>query len=302
MSIRTQRCSWMIGAALMLVSVAASAELRTLAAPRTMQRGSTCWAATATVVMGYYNQYPDDRADYGGDTQYLGLCETLSIVHWDAYNCASKTPAEQKEYPCRSCCEYWYGEGGQAIHCTRTGDARTPLNLVGLGTTTDSGTMTINEIIDEVVNDRKPIILSVSNGGHFMAIVGVNDVANQDQVVVHNGWAPSSSKGGYWVTDVQGIVDWDWNKSYLLKAAPPTTHQIYMPSTWPAGKTNPVTEVFHDDDYVFQTWGANETMDVGPYVIPSGVSVGFEVQNGGKIQFNPGFEVKAGADFEAVVH
>ena len=297
-----------------LCSSNAFAEMYSLPVSRVMQRNSTCWAATATVILGYYNKYPDDRDEYSGDTRFMGLCEAVTRHHVLAYSqCSDSLPCpgydDQKVcratglttdsyYPCRSCCEYWYFSN-TAIHCNRTAGIGKLLSDGGIRYNS-TASMTISSIRNEIIVNRRPI--PVYGNAHYIVIVGVDDTV--DQIIVHNGWSSSSStRGGFWVTNTTGLVSAFGPLTYYpLTSSVPTTHQIYMESERPADMDQPAYAHSCDDSYNYEAYGANQTLEVGPYILPSGLDSTFSIENDGRIVFQPGFRAESGTTLHAGVY
>ena len=296
--------------AMVLWSSSAFAEMYSLSVPRVKQRGSSCWAATATVILGYYDSYPDDRDEYAGDTRFMGLCEAVTRHHVLNYSqCSDSLPCPGYDdksickatgltpdsyYPCRSCCEYWYFSN-TAIHCNRTAGIGSLLSDggIGYGSTT---TMPIASIRNEIITDRQPI--PVYGSAHYVVIVGVDDTV--DQIIVHNGWSTSSTEGGFWVTNTSGLINAFGPLTYYpLNTAVPSTHQIYMESERPADMNQSAYSHSCDDSYNYEAYGANQVMEVGPYILPSGLDSTFSIESDGRIVFQPGFRAENGTTVHA---
>lgn len=156
-----------------LMAFEAKAELVRLPAPRIVQKGQNCWAATATTILALYNRMPDERI-MRNDDRYLGLCVAM--------NHNNQMDPYYRNVP-QDCCVYWYGEtygppgGENPPYCNHSGGPGTLLTIYGLSWTSYANPMSQNDLTTNVVNERRPVAMhwapmpGVGGMAHYMTIV-----------------------------------------------------------------------------------------------------------------------------------
>jgi hypothetical protein len=300
-----------------------------LPVPRVQQKSDTCWAASSTVVLGYYGKFPDSRIIDGGDTIYsipnngldtqdIGLCEAVNVSNW-VFNYSHADPTKAcANYPnitnywCkdlpgslyRNCCDYWWGEtgSGEDRTCTHGGNVGSLFAWGNLSYSDNNGAVSKTTINQKINTDKIPIPIFFSDPNHLVVIVASNN--SNDDLCIHNGW--NDSTGSFYCTTRSWLINsggtfGTWSDSYIISTTPSSSNdiQIYMASSIPGGFNSGVTVLKQETSYIFDAQGLNRDMSVGPYVIET--STGQEVNfiTDTRIIFNKGFKVKSGSSFNA---
>jgi hypothetical protein len=247
-----------------------------LPATRIVQKGRSCWAASATVVAGLYNKMPDDRANQSDDSNHLGLCEAIN-VHNMQDDCGRYGGPWCKDQAPHyvNCCDYWYGEDPVSepdAVCTHGGGPTLILDALGINYTYVNGALTASQIETEIVTNRRPILINHSypNDSHYITIVGYH--SSTTDVCTMNSWDDNAPEGGFWCTTYNDVVGtgqtWNWDFSYKITNNRHNATSLIVKNApeLPAGATSATTPQIHRDAWAYFLAANSGTALIGPYI------------------------------------
>lgn len=256
-----------------LFAVTANAQLTRLPAPRIVQKGSTCWAASATVVLSLYNKMPG-APNAETDPRYLGLCEAINEDNWFR-NKYQNTGTD--------CCLYWMGLGaGEPAQCTHSGAPDKLFDLYELSWVGYGRALTQAELTNEVVNNYRPssINRSPKGGGgigHYMTIVGY-DPTTTDVYVMDSA---DNINGGFWSIPYVDLVGgrpadtWVWDYSFIFTQDRAASSEQFLLNAreLPAGAAPDMpTPQDHEAEWHYYIRDPGK-FRIGPYVFGNGATV-----------------------------